>query len=219
MGASPWQSPTGGHPLTGDREALRVAVAEPDPRQLEFDLVDKARLGDREARAALVERYWDRLHRWLSHLTRDRHAAEDLTQEAFLRAFAKIGKLRPESNFAAWLFRIGHNAYVNACRARPRGSAARLASCDPLPEELPDRAAGPPEEAASREALRDLAKAMGRLPAEFRAALLLRVEEGLSFRAIAHVLGLTEETARWRVFKARQKLLTLLPPTPEEGTP
>ncbi len=188
-----------------------MAVAEPDPRQMEFDLVDKARAGDREARAALVERYWDRLHRWLSHLTRDRHAAEDLTQEAFLRAFAQMGKLRPESNFAAWLFRIGHNAYANACRARPRR--------DPLPEELPDRAAGPSEEAASREALRELASAMGRLPAEFRAALLLRVEEGLSFRAIAHVLGLTEETARWRVFKARQKLLTLLPPPPEEGMP
>jgi RNA polymerase sigma-70 factor (ECF subfamily) len=211
MRESPWQNPTSDRPLAGDREALRVAVAEPDPRQMEFDLVDKARAGDREARAALVERYWDRLHRWLSHLTRDRHAAEDLTQEAFLRAFAQMGKLRPESNFAAWLFRIGHNAYANTCRARPRR--------DPLPEELPDRAAGPSEEAASREALRELASAMGRLPAEFRAALLLRVEEGLSFRAIARVLGLTEETARWRVFKARQKLLTLLPPPPEEGMP
>ena len=48
------------------------------------------------------------------------------------------------------------------------------------------------------------------MPTEFRAALLLRVEEGLSFRQIAEVLDLTEETARWRVFKARQKLLVLL---------
>ena len=187
-----------------------MAVAEPDPRQLDPDLVDKARAGDREARAALVERYWDRLHRWLSHLTRDRHAAEDLTQEAFLRAFAQMGKLRPGSNFAAWLFRIGHNAFANACRGRGRR--------DPLPDNLADRAAGPADQAASSEALRDLAAAMGGIPAEFRAALLLRVEEGLSFRAIGQVLGLTEETARWRVFKARQKLMNLLTPTPEEGT-
>ncbi len=186
-----------------------MAVAEPDPRPIDSDLVDKARAGDRAARAALVERYWDRLHRWLSQLTRDRHAAEDLTQESFLRAFAQMNKLRPGSNFAAWLFRIGHNAFANACRGRGRR--------DPLPDELPDRNAGPSEQAASREALRDLAEAMGKLPPEFRAALLLRVEEGLSFRAIGHVLGLTEETARWRVFKARQKLMTLLTPTPEEG--
>ena len=55
-----------------------------------------------------------------------------------------------------------------------------------------------------------MARALSRLPTDFRAALLLRVEEGLSFRQIAEVLNLTEETARWRVFKARQKLLGLL---------
>ena len=57
-----------------------------------------------------------------------------------------------------------------------------------------------------------MARALGRLPAEFRAALLLRVEEGLSFRQIAGVLRTTEETARWRVFKARQKLMEKLAP-------
>jgi RNA polymerase sigma-70 factor (ECF subfamily) len=55
------------------------------------------------------------------------------------------------------------------------------------------------------------------LPTDFRAALLLRVEEGLSFRQIAAVLGTTEETARWRVFKARQKLMDALPEAPTGG--
>ncbi len=55
-----------------------------------------------------------------------------------------------------------------------------------------------------------MADALGKLPTDFRAALLLRVEEGLSFREVAKVLDLTEETARWRVFKARQKLLSLM---------
>jgi RNA polymerase sigma-70 factor (ECF subfamily) len=53
---------------------------------------------------------------------------------------------------------------------------------------------------------------VGKVPPELRAAFLLRVEEGLAFRDIAGVLGLTEETARWRVFKARQRLLGLLAP-------
>jgi RNA polymerase sigma-70 factor (ECF subfamily) len=58
--------------------------------------------------------------------------------------------------------------------------------------------------------LEGLAEALQRLPPDFRSALLLRVEEGLSFRQIAGILGITEETARWRVFKARQKLLDQL---------
>ena len=80
--------------------------------------------------------------------------------------------------------------------------------------------AGPPrpdEQAQGRETQQRLARAIGRLPAEFRAALLLRVEEGLSFRQIAEVLALTEETARWRVFKARQRLLNALAPQPVRG--
>jgi RNA polymerase sigma-70 factor (ECF subfamily) len=57
-----------------------------------------------------------------------------------------------------------------------------------------------------------LARAVGRLPEDYRAAFLLRAEEGLPFRQIAQVLGIKEETARWRVFKARQKLMGLLAP-------
>ena len=64
----------------------------------------------------------------------------------------------------------------------------------------------------SREALRLIAEAVAKLPSDFRGALTLRVEEGLSFRDIAAVMGITEETARWRVFKARQKLMAVLCP-------
>src|SRR5262249_38972525 len=81
-----------------------------------------------------------------------------------------------------------------------------------LPEDLAAKDEGPVDQVVSREALRLLGEAVARLPADFRAAFLLRAEEGLSFREIAGVLGLTEETARWRVFKARQKLLSVLAP-------
>jgi RNA polymerase sigma-70 factor (ECF subfamily) len=175
----------------------------------EHRLIVAAQKGDRPAFARLVEHYWDRLYRWLYHLTRDRHSAEDLVQESFLKAFAGLKKFQAGTNFAAWLFRIAHNNFANHCRASARTREA-------LPEALPDRQQGPLEEAVSAEALRNLTQAMNRLPAEFRAALLLRVEEDLSFRQIAEVLDLTEETARWRVFKARQKLLSLLAPRQEQ---
>jgi RNA polymerase sigma-70 factor (ECF subfamily) len=163
-------------------------------------LLRAAQAGDRAAFARLVEGYWPRLFRWLYHLARDRHLAEDLAQETFLKALAHLGRFRVGTNFRAWLFRIAHNAFVNVRRAAARRGAT-------LPDDLPSREQGPAERACSREAVAGLAGAVERLPTDFKAALLLRVEEGLSFRQIAGVLDITEETARWRVFKARQKLL------------
>jgi RNA polymerase sigma-70 factor (ECF subfamily) len=190
-----------------------VTAASTDPRSVEpeHQLIRRAQAGDRTAFAALVDHYWDRLHRWLYHLTRDRHAAEDLTQDTFLKAFAHLPGFRPDSHFAAWLFRIAHNAFANHCRDRRRG--------EPLSEEIAAAEQGPAEQAVSRESLRELGRAVERLPTEFRAALLLRVEQEMAFARIAEVLGVTEETARWRVFKARRLLLKMLSPRLEQGTP
>ena len=146
------------------------------------------------------------LYRWLYHLTRDRHAAEDLTQETFMRALAAVNSFRPGSNFRAWLFRIGHNNFVNLKRAERRTKHQ-------LPDDL---AAAEHGSAANTAEQRDVLEAVGRavaeLPDDFRAALMLRVDEELSFREVAKILGTTEETARWRVFKARQKLVQMLAP-------
>ena len=109
-------------------------------------------------------------------------------QEAFLKALANLGRFAAGTNFRAWLFRIAHNAFANQHRAsRPRA---------PLPDDLAADEQGPAEQALCREALEKLAEAVQQLPAEFRAALLLRVEEELSFRQIADVMGITEPTAR-----------------------
>jgi RNA polymerase sigma-70 factor (ECF subfamily) len=193
-----------------------VRVASPDSYGValieEQRQIVRAQAGDRPAFTALVERYWDRLYRWLYQLTRDRHAAEDLTQETFLKAFTGLAKFRAGTNFGAWLFRIGHNNFANYYRAALRRR-------DALPEDLTARTPGPDVEAQSREALENVARAIRSLPIDFRAALLLRVEEGLSFREIADVLDLTEETARWRVFKARQKLLSVLAAPQEQEKP
>jgi RNA polymerase sigma-70 factor (ECF subfamily) len=171
----------------------------------EHILIHSAQQGDRQAFAVLVERYWDRLYRWLYHLTHNRHAAEDLAQEALLKAFANLARFRTGSNFSAWLFRIAFNSFVTQHRVAARTRQA-------FPDQLPDRGIGPFEEALSRELMQLLARAVGRLPEDFRAAFLLRAEEGLSFREIAAVLDTTEETARWRVFKARQKLMAVVAP-------
>src|SRR5215472_17582947 len=193
---------------------MRVAAFDNPPDILadEHRLIVAAQRGDRPSFARLVEHYWDRLYRWLYHLAHDRHTAEDLTQETFLKAFAGLKKFQAGTNFGAWLFRIAHNNFANQCRASARHR-------EPLPDDLPDSQHGPLDRAISTEALKEVARAINRLPTEFRAALLLRVEEGLSFRQIADVLDLTEETARWRVFKARQKLMGLLASRLEQEKP
>lgn len=172
----------------------------------EAEWIRASQSGDREAFAHLLERYWDRLYRWLYRLTRDRHAAEDLTQETFLKALGAMQSFRAGTNFRAWIFRIGHNNFVNQKRSEKRARHQ-------LPE---DTAAadvvGVEARTETREALEVVNRAVGDLPADFRSALLLRVEEGLSFREVAKILGTTEETARWRVFKARQKLIKVLSP-------
>ncbi|MFO0935019.1 MAG: sigma-70 family RNA polymerase sigma factor [Gemmataceae bacterium] len=174
------------------------------PRE-ETEWISAAQRGDRAAFARLVDRYWDRLFRWLVNLARDRHKAEDLTQETFLKALAALESFRPGSNFRAWLFRIGHNNFVNLKRSERRTKVA-------LPEDaMAVDQGGPGGGAADREALSSVAEALSDLSEEFRTALVLHVQEGMAYKDVAKVLNTTEETARWRVYKARQKLLKVLP--------
>lgn len=183
-----------------------------ETRNSEDALVRAAQSGDRAAFGELVRFYYDRLYRWLTHLTRDPHSAEDIVQDTFLKAFAALGSFRPGTNFRAWLFRIGHNNFVNHHRG---GRQIKL----PLSAEIPEERLGPENEVLDRESVRLVIEAIHKLPSQFRAALLLRAEEGLSFKEIAEVLDLTEETARWRVFKARQKLMSVLAPELQPAPP
>jgi RNA polymerase sigma-70 factor (ECF subfamily) len=185
--------------LRVDHPNAEVVGTETD----ESALVRLAQIQNQQAQAELIERYWPRLFRWLYQLTRDRHLAEDLAQEAFLKALANLERFQVGTNFRAWLFRIAHNSLANVQRSPSRRREV-------LPEEVPARKQDPSDLACSRETLAAVAAAIDRLPCDWRAALLLRVEEDLSFRQIAGVLNTTEETARWRVFKARQRLLAEL---------
>ena len=86
----------------------------------EHDVIRRAQKGDRTAFAKLVEHYWDRLYRWLYHLSHDRHTAEDLTQETFLKALNGLASFKAGTNLQAWLFRIAHNSFLNLRAATAR---------------------------------------------------------------------------------------------------
>jgi RNA polymerase sigma-70 factor (ECF subfamily) len=183
-----------------DKSETKLAIFEPDALGPNLEGLVK---GDRDAFAQLVLFYNEALYRWLARLTGNSHAAEDLVQDTFVRAYQAITRLRPDTNLKAWLFRIAHNAYANWVRDRKGRNSI-------LPAEVFDTRAGPEELAQENEANRDLQQAIDKLPEEWKAALLLRMQEDMAFREIALALGTTEETARWRVYKARQKLMETL---------
>jgi RNA polymerase sigma-70 factor (ECF subfamily) len=163
--------------------------------------VERAQRGDRDAFAALVERYWSRVQRWLHRLTCCSHAAEDLTQEVFLKAWRALASLRAGVSFRGWVFRIARNCFLDRQRAQ-----ARALPVQPLPPTAVVQTPGPVATVLHREGQALLQEACDRLPFNFRAAFLLWTGEGLSYAEIAQALGGTEETARWRVFKARHLL-------------
>jgi RNA polymerase sigma-70 factor, ECF subfamily len=191
--------------------ANQLSCVTPEPDALltpdeESACILAAQRGDQAATASLVNAYWNRLYRWLYQLTRNRHQAEDLVQETFLKVLANLRSFKAGTNFRAWLFRIGHNNFVNLKRSGRRVH-------NQLPEELPSDDVGTVEAAiADQEVVRHVAEAIDQLTPEFRSAILLRAEQDMSFREIAAVLNITEETARWRVFKARQRLVSALNP-------
>lgn len=179
------------------------AEASVDVQAEESGWVCKARTGDQTAFAALVDRYWERLRRWLFHLTANVHTAEDITQEAFYRAWCGLPEFEDDGAFRVWLFRIAQHVVTDQHRG-PRGVRPRPLS------DVPSSESGPLEGLLEREANQNLRHAVAKLPAKYRSAYLLWTQEDLSYQQIAHILAITEATARWRVCKARQYLLNKL---------
>jgi RNA polymerase sigma factor (sigma-70 family) len=141
-----------------------------------------------------------RLRRYARALVGDRATADDLVQDTLERAWAKLHLYRRGTDLRAWLFTVMHNVHVNRVRA------ARLT--DTLDDEMPELAQRP----AQGDALlvRDLDRAITRLPAEQRAVLLLVTLEEMSYEQVAGALGIPIGTVMSRLSRARDKLRAMM---------
>jgi RNA polymerase sigma-70 factor (ECF subfamily) len=152
---------------------------------------------------ALVGAHSAELYAYLWRLLRDPAEAEDGLQETFLRAFRAYGRARDHANPRAWLYRIATNTARTRQRRRAR-EAARTTALEPELAAAPG--AGPAEQAARNETLAAVARAVDALPAQQRAALILRKYQELSYAEVAASLQCTEAAARANVYQALKKV-------------
>ena len=200
---------TGGSPAEGDERSLLEGLQRGD--------------------SASAERFV-RLHiGWMRQLAfrivRDRSLADDCVQEAFIKAFAKIGEFEGRSTLKTWMHRVTVNEALMKLRSRRRAGETPID--DLLPEfdtgdcrlELPWGRTPSPLEVLESQSLRDLARSkILELPENFRVVLLLRDIEELSTNEVAELLGITESNVKTRLHRARSALKKLLEPI-LRGTP
>jgi RNA polymerase sigma-70 factor (ECF subfamily) len=191
---------------TGDARAraasARARVSAPLAKGDEPQLVERAQAGDRLAFEELVRRHADRLYAVVLRFAADAEEAEEVTQEAFLRAWRSIDRFQRRSRFFTWLYRIGINEAKRRAERRP--SPGMVSSIEDAPiEDAPDWSEAPELRAEQGQLRRVLEDAVRALPIEYRVPLILRDVEGLSTQEAAEVMELGEAAFKSRLHRAR----------------
>lgn len=171
-------------------------------------LVDAAREGDDGAFERLVRSTYADVYTLAVRLTGNRDDASDVVQEAYLRAYRGIERFRGDSQFSTWIHRITANCASTLRQRRSRHRHGEL-----IEEAVPadDHPEHDPERRIDAGALRErLQQAVGKLPPKLRSVVVLRDVYGMSHRAIAEELGITESAAKVRLHRARRRLQELL---------
>ncbi|HET6381999.1 MAG TPA: sigma-70 family RNA polymerase sigma factor [Armatimonadota bacterium] len=190
------------------------------PHQDETDLIRRCQAGDREAFDRLVERYQVRIYNYAFSLSRNRDDAQDVAQEAFVRAWVSLRSFRGDASFSTWLTRITRNLFLDIQKKRkhdPRLSLDELmeASDNSPVREAADESAGPEEIALTRERQDVVRKAVSELAKEHREIITLYDMQDFSYEEITVILKLPMGTVKSRLNRARRALREKLEPVRE----
>ncbi len=186
-------------------------------READQVLVERVQQGDKQAFGLLVSKYQRKLSRLLSRLIRDPAEVEDVTQEAFIKAYRALPTFRGESAFYTWLYRIGVNTAKNYLVSRGRRAPTTTEFDAEEAESFEDgdllRDNATPERLLqTRQIGETVNSAMEKLPEELRTAITLREIDGLSYEEIASIMDCPIGTVRSRIFRAREAIAEKLRP-------
>jgi RNA polymerase sigma-70 factor (ECF subfamily) len=178
-------------------------------------LVARVQAGDSTAFDLLVQRYKERLYATVYHMTSNHEDANDLVQEAFIKAYKSIGSFKCESSFYTWVYRIAVNRTINHLKRRKNRNHFSLDDVDTNIQADPDFVelmshVTPRREAGLTELQEKLNEALQKLSEPHRAVVVMHDVQGMTHADIAKVMKCSEGTVRSRLFYARQQLQGLL---------
>jgi len=197
-----------------ERRAAGAAMTE---RDVDRQLVARAQRGDKRAFELLVEKYQRKLGRLLARFIRDPAEVEDVTQEAFIKAYRALPAFRGDSAFYTWLYRIGINTAKNYLmalgRRAPTSTEVGAEDAEGFEDGEQLRDINTPESLLlSAEIAQTVNATIDELPEELRTAIQLREIEGMSYEDIARIMDCPIGTVRSRIFRAREAIAERLRP-------
>jgi RNA polymerase sigma-70 factor, ECF subfamily len=209
--ANPLSTPS---PVRTRIQSSQGMAIDPSVRAAETDLIREAQQGSRAAFDALVRQYDQAVLRLALHLTGSEQDAEDIHQEAFLKAYRYLGNFRFECSFYTWIYRIVTNLCLDLLRRRKSRREDQAVMIDSSGEEIDlltnvsdQRASANPDRELSRKLLGEsIREALDQLTPRERMVFELKHYQGLKLRTIGEMLHTTEETAKNTLFRATRKL-------------
>jgi RNA polymerase sigma-70 factor (ECF subfamily) len=199
---------------------LALSIQEPDPAPAaapddDWALVRRAQREDTSAYDELVRRYQERIYATVYHMTSNHEDANDLAQEAFIKAYHALKSFKGDSSFYTWVYRIAVNKTINFLKQRKNRVQMSLNDLDFNAEHDPDLVAlishnTPRRDLALAELQEKLNAAMQKLSEPHRLAVTLHDVQGLSHEEIAKIMDCNVGTVRSRLFYARQQLQAYL---------
>ena len=202
----------------GATDQGRVLMSD---REVDQQLVVRAQAGDKRAFELLVIKYQRKVERLLSRLIRDQAEIEDVTQEAFIKAYRALANFRGDSAFYTWLYRIAVNTAKNYLMSQGR-RAPTSTSYDAEEAEGFEDASGlrdiatPEAQLMSKQIAQIVNQTIDKLPEELKTAIMLREIDGMSYEEIAQIMECPIGTVRSRIFRAREAVAEQL--RPQMGT-
>lgn len=179
-------------------------------------LVERVQSGDKRAFDLLVIKYQHKILGLVSRYVRDTSEVQDVTQEAFIKAYRALPRFRGDSAFYTWLYRIAINTaknYLMARSRRPPGNDIDLEDAEYFESATALKDIETPENQLFGEELKTVVnRAISQLPEDLRTAVTLREFDGLSYEEIADVMGCPVGTVRSRIFRAREAIDKQLQP-------